>query len=286
MGVSTCATSLATAGTHSITAIYSGDANLAGSTSWSVVQIVNQASTAVAVGAPVNPSVVGQAVTITATVTVSAPGAGTATGTVGFLDGGATIAGCGSLPLGGSGSAICVTSFPTAGAHPITAVYSGDADFDGSSSTALTQTVAQGSTTTTMLASSNGLMVAGYSVTFTARIAPASPASGLPTGTVEFMDGIAPISGCTAQPLAAGVARCSVVYGGPGVHAMSAAYSGDHDFAGSASPSFTMTVSLDPSVPDTGAHATPSVWGGLAVFGGFLLLCLGMLVCRRGRSAA
>ncbi len=285
-GSSSCTTSLATAGTHSLTAIYSGDANFAGSASLSIDQTVIQASTGTAFAASLNPSVTGEVVTITATVTVSAPGAGTPTGTIDFQDGGATIAGCGPVPLSGPGSATCVTSFPTAGAHLITAVYSGDADFDSSTSPALAQTVAQGATTTTMASSSNGLVVAGYEVTLTAAITPASPASGAPTGAVEFMDGTTPVSGCTAQPLVAGVARCSVAYAAAGVHAVSAAYSGDHDFTGSTSPSLTLTVSLDPLVPDTGAHSTPSVWGGIAVLGGFLLLCLGIFVRRRGRSAA
>jgi len=208
-----------------------------------------------------------------------------ATGTVTFLDGAAVVSGCAAQPMVG-GVASCNVTLTDAGTDTISAVYSGDTNFAGSTSPALTQTVAQGITATTMTSSSNGVVVAGYTVTLTATIAPAAPAGGVPTGTVEFMDGAAPISGCTAQAVAGGVAHCNVVYADAGVHAMSAVYSGDHDFAGSTSPSLTMTVSQDPSVPDTGAQTTPSIWGGMTVLGGFLLLGLGGLVRRRDRSVA
>ena len=284
-GTATCATSFPDAGTYPITVIYSGDANFSTSTSSVLMQTVDQGATAAVIASSVNPSVPGEGLTYTATVTAVAPANGTPTGTVTFLDGATVVSGCAAQPIAG-GVASCSLTFPDAGTYAMSAVYSGDADFDGSTSPTLTQTVAQGSTTTTMTSSSNGTIVEGYAVTFTATIAPVSPASGVPTGTVEFMDGAAPISGCTAQALVAGVARCSVVYADAGVHAMSAVYSGDHDFAGSTAPSLTMSVSADPSVPDTGAQPAPSVWGGIAMLTGFLLLCLGVLGLRRSRSAA
>ena len=284
-GTATCATSFPDAGTYPITVIYSGDANFSTSTSSVLMQTVDQGATAAVIASSVNPSVPGEGLTYTATVTAVAPANGTPTGTVTFLDGATVVSGCAAQPIAG-GVASCSVTFPDAGTYAMSAVYSGDADFDGSTSPTLTQTVAQGSTTTTMTSSSNGTIVEGYAVTFTATIAPLSPASGVPTGTVEFMDGAVPISGCTAQAVVAGVAQCSVTYADAGVHAMSAVYSGDHDFAGSTAPSVTMTVSADPSVPDTGTHVAPSVWGGIAVLAGFLLLFLGMLGLRRSRSGA
>ncbi len=284
-GVTSCTVAYAGVGTHAIAAVYGGDLNFSTSTSSVLLQTVDQGATATVIASSANPSMSGQGLTYTATVTTVAPASGTLTGSVTFLEDATVVSGCAAQPLVG-GVASCSVTFPDAGTFAMSAVYSGDANFDGSTSPTLAQTVAQGSTTTTMTSSSNGIVVAGYAVTLTATIAPASPASGVPTGTVEFMDGTAPISGCTAEAVVGGIAECSVVYADAGVHAMSAVYSGDHDFAASTSPSFTMTVSLDPSVPDTGTHATPSVWGGIAVLGGFLLLCLGTLVRRRGRSAA
>jgi hypothetical protein len=59
---------------------------------------------------------------------------------------------------------------------------------------------------------------------------------------VTFNDGASTIAGCIAQPLVAGMASCSVVYAGPGSHAITAVYSGDADFTTSTSPILTQTV--------------------------------------------
>ena len=75
-------------GSHSITAVYSGDALFATSTSAAVPQTVSKASTATAItsDAP-DPSSAGQAYMVQWSVSVSAPGAGTPTGNVTVSDG-------------------------------------------------------------------------------------------------------------------------------------------------------------------------------------------------------
>jgi len=83
-----------------------------------------------------NPSVFGQSVTFTATVSAVSPGAGTPSGTVTFKDGTTTL-GTGTLS---GGVATLATSALSLGAHSITAVYGGDSNFNGSASSALTQT--------------------------------------------------------------------------------------------------------------------------------------------------
>src|SRR5207244_991616 len=135
-GTATFTTSGLTAGTHSITAIYGGDANFAGSTSPVLTQTVNKAASSTSVASSNNPSISGTAVTFTATVTSSATG--TPTGTVTFQDG-ASALGTGTLS---GGTATFTTSGLTAGTHSITAIYGGDANFAGSTSPVLTQTVA------------------------------------------------------------------------------------------------------------------------------------------------
>jgi hypothetical protein len=84
-----------------------------------------------------NPSKAGQAVTFNATITAIAPGKGTPTGTVAFYNG-ITALGTASF---GSGKATLKTSTLASGTYTITAVYSGDAHFSGSTSPALSQTV-------------------------------------------------------------------------------------------------------------------------------------------------
>jgi hypothetical protein len=100
--------------------------------------VVNNADTTTALDSSANPSVYGQEVTFTATVTVNDPGSGLPTGTVTFLDG-STVLGTGTLD--DNGQATFTTSALQIGDHPITAVYGGDSNFNGSMSGILTQTV-------------------------------------------------------------------------------------------------------------------------------------------------
>jgi YVTN family beta-propeller protein len=97
-----------------------------------------QANTTTGVISTANPSNLGQAVTFTATVTPQ--GASTPTGTVTFKDGATPI--CTAVPLA-SDQAQCGTSSLTLGSHSITAVYSGDVHFVGSTSPPLSQVVGQ-----------------------------------------------------------------------------------------------------------------------------------------------
>jgi hypothetical protein len=80
-----------------------------------------------------DPSLVGQPVTLTATV---APAS--ATGTVTFKTDAATL--CGAAPLA-NGIATCATTFAASGAYSVIAVYDGDATRGASASSALLQTV-------------------------------------------------------------------------------------------------------------------------------------------------
>jgi hypothetical protein len=84
-----------------------------------------------------NPSVAGQAVTFTATVSPVSPGSGTPTGTATFMDGSTTL---GTAALGG-GIASFTTSALAVGTHSIKVVYSGDANFKTSTSAVLSQVV-------------------------------------------------------------------------------------------------------------------------------------------------
>src|SRR5205807_2416025 len=136
-GTASLTTSALTVGNHTITVSYSGDSNFTGSTSAALTQTVNQDSTTTTVTSDINPSVFGQAVTFTATVAANSPGAGTPSGTVTFLDGGVSFA---SAALS-SGTASFTTSTLTGGIHTITVSYSGDTNFTGTTSTAITQTV-------------------------------------------------------------------------------------------------------------------------------------------------
>src|SRR5205085_433686 len=88
-GQATCATSaLAVSGTaHAITADYSGDSAFDASTgTLAGGQTVSKASTSLGLTSNDNPALGGDSITFTATISVTAPGGGTPTGTVNFKD--------------------------------------------------------------------------------------------------------------------------------------------------------------------------------------------------------
>jgi VCBS repeat-containing protein len=110
--------------------------NLSGTaTSRAATLTVISPATTTALVSSQNPSVFGQAVTFS--VTVSSP-AGTPTGTVTFLDGATSI---GTGTLDSSARAALSISSLAVGPHSITAVYSGDGNFSGSTSATLSSTV-------------------------------------------------------------------------------------------------------------------------------------------------
>ena len=135
-GKATFTTATLAAGSHSITAVYGGSLDFAGSASSVLSQTVNQATTSTFVISSMNPSTFGQAVTFTATVISSG---GTPRGTVTFKDSSTTL-GTGTLS---NGVARFKTSTLSVGIHSITAVYGGSTGFSGSTSAVLSQVVNQ-----------------------------------------------------------------------------------------------------------------------------------------------
>ena len=88
----------------------------------------------------------------------------------------------------------------------------------------------QAAATTTTLRTSTGIAVSGQSVFLTATV---SSMTGTPTGTVTFMDGKVVVG--TAAVDVDGTATILTSFVGPGVHAITAVYSGDGNFVGSSS---------------------------------------------------
>src|SRR5712692_3395052 len=248
-GIATLTTASLAVGAHSITASYGGDTNFNPSSSSALSQTVNKGSTTVASISSANPSVFGQAVTFTATV--SSP-AGTPTGTVTFLDG-ATSLGTGALDS--SGIATLTTASLAVGAHSITASYGGDTNFNPSSSSALSQTVNKGPTTVASISSANP-SVFGQAVTFTATVS--SPA-GTPTGTVTFLDGATSLG--TGALDSSGIAKLTTASLAVGAHSVTASYGGDTNFNPSSSSGLSQTVNKGPTTVTAISSANPSVFG-------------------------
>ena len=106
---------------------------------------VAQSFTTAAANSSANPSVFGSNVVFSLTVSASAPGSGTPTGTVTFKDG-ATILGMSALV---SGSATYTNGSLSVGSHSITVIYNGDANFIASTSSVLSQVVNKANQTIT-----------------------------------------------------------------------------------------------------------------------------------------
>jgi len=134
--VATLTTSSLSAGSHTLQAFYGGSRNFNSSTTNAVTVDVAKADTTTTVISSPNPSTFGQPVTFTAAV--AAPGATTATGTIQFRDGADPI----GSPLTVTAGAASVTIQTLAGGnHAISALYSGSANLNASTSATLTQSV-------------------------------------------------------------------------------------------------------------------------------------------------
>jgi hypothetical protein len=235
-GKATYTTTSLSVRTHSITAVYDGNSNYNGSTSPALSQKVNKANTSTMVISSLSPSVRGQSVTFTATVTATTPGSGIPTGTVTFKDGSNTL---GSGMLNSSGEATYITTSLSVGTHSINAIYGGNSNYNGSTSPALSQKVNKANASTTVISSLNP-SVRGQSVTFTVTVTATTPGSGTPTGTVTFKDGQTTLGTRTLNGL--GVATYTTTSLSRGTHSITAVYSGDSSFNGSTSPALSQRV--------------------------------------------
>ena len=240
-------------GSHTITAVYSGDANLTTSTSGDLIQVVGRAASSTSVTSDVNPSVYGTPVTFTATVSVPS---GTPTGAVEFFDGSTSL---GTTTLVGGTATLTIDTLG-GGSHTITAVYSGDADFDTSTSGFLIQVVGRAASSTSVTSDVNP-SVYGTPVTFTAIV---SVSFGSPTGSVEFFDGTTTLG---TIPLIGATATLTTDTLAGGSHAITAVYSGDPNFAtSSTSGDLFQVVNQGTTSASLASSLNPSVTGDSVTF--------------------
>jgi hypothetical protein len=255
-GEATFSTTTLAVGSHTITALYSGNADYTASQVNNAPQVVNKDASHTVLTSFPNPAVFGQVVTFTVIVRSVPLGSGTPTGTVTFLDGSRTL---GSMTLDSTARATFSTASLSRGNHAINVNYSGDGNFLASAYTNFGETVLKDATTATVTASANSAVV-GTTVTFTAALQANSPGAGTPTGTVTFLDSNTTLGTGTLN--AAGKATFTTSALALGTHAISASYAGDTNFLSSFSPSISeavkasaQTALVSPS-PRTGIQAS------------------------------
>ncbi|HEY5330750.1 MAG TPA: Ig-like domain repeat protein [Acidobacteriaceae bacterium] len=236
-GVATLTISTLASGAHSITAVYGGDASDAGSSSSALLETVQQLGTATLLTSDANPSNAGATVHLTATVSVAAGSTadGAITGSVTFTEGGTTL---GGGTVNASGVITIAVDTLTVGSHSIVATYAGNTNYAGSASAVLSQVVQQTATTTTVSAGSPGSL-SGTSVTLTATV---TSASGIPSGTVSFLDNGVSLGQGTLN--AQGVATISVSTLSVGSHSITSVYAGSFAYATSTSAPYSESVTL------------------------------------------
>jgi hypothetical protein len=253
-GVASLSTSALVVGANSITASYSGDASYGASTSPAVSQVVNVSPSATSLASSPNPSLSGEAVTFTATVSPSA--GGTPTGKVVFKNGAATL---GTAALA-AGAANYTTAKLPLGSNSITAVYDGDGNYRGSTSPPLIQVVV--TKTTTALAAAPNPSSYGQAVEFTATVS--SSGGAPPDGeAVTFMQGSTVLG---AGTLSNGVASLTTQTLGAGTDAVVAAYGGDASFGASTSKPVKQAVGKAASVTTLTSSQNPSEHGKPVTF--------------------
>jgi hypothetical protein len=253
----TFATSSLAVGAHSIAALYTGDSSNAGSISPVLTETITSgglSSTTTTLVSSLNPASVGASVTFTATV--STTGSNPPTGTVTFYNG-ATSLGAETLgTVGGAQVATLTTSSLPAGSDSITAVYGGDSNNAGSTSSVLIQVI-NGDATTTALTSSLNPAGDGVSVTFTAKVT--TTGTHVPTGTVSFENGGvifgSPVT-LTALNGTQATAAITTSTLPVGTDSITAVYSGDSNNGGSTSNTVSQVInpptfifSTEPSAP-------------------------------------
>lgn len=256
-GTATLEHTFTSVGNHSITAVYSGAAGFTPSTapvrSVSVTDpVLTPRGTVTLLSVP-GEAKTGAVTDLWVTVRTSA-GDPVDGGTVQFRDGGQAI-GDPVAVLGGV--ARLPHTFSVAGAHSISAVFSGVPALDGSTAAARTVNVTVSASTDVATATALTVPASAASAS-TVTLWASVVASGPVRGTVQFFDGDSPIG--EAVELVDGAATLNHAFTSVGGHRITAVYSGAAGLQGSTSEVRTVDVTSGASTPG-GTTGTGSLAG-------------------------
>ncbi len=254
--VPVCLYGFTASGTYTVVATYNvlTDPNFTTSASPSSgagadVQTVNAGSNSVVLLSSLNPSLVNQPVTFSATISVSNSGTTQPIGSVVYADGGVALPGCtfGSVgsPVTFTGGVVpsCTVALSSASSasppvvtHSIVATFtSANTNFNSGPSNTVVQTVNEATPVTNVTSLPNPAAV-GATVTATATVTPPFVGTALPSGNVIFST-VPATTSCTETIVAGVVPTCSFTFTAKNSYVIVAAYQGDSNFIGSSSPS-------------------------------------------------
>jgi hypothetical protein len=271
----TCTTSTLVAPTDTIAASYSGDANFKTASPAAITQTVTPLTPTLALTTqPASSVTVDTPLTFTATLggatfTPIAP-----SGTISFSINGKAIADCPSVTVSATTlTATCTTqSFAVAPTpYSIVATYSsGDANFNGATSTAISETVTP-ATAKILTAPASSYVNQSVSLTVTVQAPAAGTPEVFPTGTVTFTQGAASLCTATISTTSAttgpGNASCSYAFGSAASSStITATYSGDTNFVAGTVATFQQTVKQDSSTVAVVSASPTSVAAQSVVF--------------------
>jgi Bacterial Ig-like domain (group 3)/Concanavalin A-like lectin/glucanases superfamily len=244
-GMASLPTSTLAAGLHSITAVYSGDANFATSTSSAISQSIVALTPLFITLTPSQTIPVG-----TASVTLGgqiAAGSYIPSGTVSIMVNGSTTPA--TIQSDGTFSATVDTHALGIDSYLVNYSFAASGNFASASDSTTRITIAASSTSTTLVSSATTADY-GTFITFTATISNPSTA----TGTVSFFDGGNPLGSPVTVTAGKAVWQTGSLSAGP--HSINAVYTSDSpNYIGSASSALPLTIN---SLVSVFSNLTPS----------------------------
>lgn len=246
-----------TIGAHVITATFTGANGWGNSSGSAVTQNITDGTTTALAAAP-NPSAFGQLVTFTASIAAAHAGAGVPTGSVVFKEGVTTL---GTVAVDVTGKAILNRTNLPAGAHNITANFTGVNGWGNSSGAAPTLTITDGTTTTVAAAPNPSAF--GQSVAITATITAAHTGAGIPTGSVAFKEGATTLGTVTVDGAGKAILNLANLITGP--HALTATFTGANGWGNSSGSAPAINIT-DGTTTALAASPNPSAFGQSVTF--------------------
>ena len=217
-GIGSCGLAIGALGTYSLTATYSGNYILLGSSVTETHTVVKANSSTSITGINPEPSVIGQP--FTATYSVTSP-FGQPTGNV-TVTASNSIESCTGALTNTTGS--CSLTLDAIGAYTLTATYNGDSNFNPSFGTR-SHTVSKFDTTTTILTDDPDPSLINQPISVTYMV---SSPYGIPTGpvTVTVSNSLTTCSSILVN----GSGNCSIALPAIGTYTLSAEYNGNATF--------------------------------------------------------